>query len=168
MDGISDDLLDTDADELTQLRADLMGQQHAYDLLLDEVEALRPLVDRCTEAESGREYWRLHSEDMLARARQAEAERDKWVEDARLMTQNRDHQREQREQAEAEVARLQSTPRGTARIWAVKYENAAAELTALRERHAELREWLLADGELATITVAAVVAHIEAWARRES
>jgi hypothetical protein len=43
-------------------------------------------------------------------------------------------ERLKREQAEAEVARLQSTPRGTARIWAVKYEEAAAELTALREQ----------------------------------
>jgi molecular chaperone GrpE (heat shock protein) len=38
---------------------------------------------------------------------------------------------------ERELAEARS---GTARIWAVKYENAAAELTALRQRHAEAVE----------------------------
>jgi hypothetical protein len=38
---------------------------------------------------------------------------------------------------ERELADARATPHGTARLWAVKYEQAAAELTALREQRCE-------------------------------
>ena len=46
-------------------------------------------------------------------------------------------------------------------------QNIVDELEKAEAALAELREWLLQDGELATITVAAVVAYMDALAAKE-
>jgi hypothetical protein len=90
----------------------------------------------------------------LAEARE---QRDGWAATAGANMVERDDMRRQRDQwKEFAYKHPEITP-----------PVVTQEIAALRQRHAALREWLLADGELATITVAAVVAHIEAWARRE-
>jgi len=52
-------------------------------------------------------------------------------------------------------------------VWTMRHTACPECFAEMKAALAEMREWLLQDGELATITVAAVVAYMDAWASKE-